>query len=76
LLAPQAPELVEVGIAIDAIFATLIGVIGLLTGIYSIPYVRHDIEIGNIGPGQVKQYYVFFSLLVFSMLLNGRRKTR
>ena len=47
---------------LGSIFATLIGVIGLLTGIYSIAYVRHDIEIGNMGPGQVKQYYVFFSL--------------
>lgn len=54
---------------LGSIFATLIGVIGLLTGIYSIAYVRHDIEIGNMGPGQVKQYYVFFSLFVFSMLL-------
>lgn len=76
MLAPQAPEPVEVGIATDAIFATLIGVIGLLTGIHSIAYVRHDIEIGNMGPGQVKQYCVFFSLFVFSMLPSGRRKTR
>lgn len=51
------------------IFLALIGVIGFLTGWYSIPYVRHDIEIGNVGPGQVKSYYAFFSLFVFSMLL-------
>lgn len=51
------------------VFLALIGVIGFLTGWYSIPYVRHDEEIGNVGKGQIKSYYAFFSLFVFSMLL-------
>ncbi len=55
--------------ALGAVFVALIGVIGFLTGLYSIAYIRHDVEIGNMGPGQVKQYYVFFSLFVFTMLL-------
>lgn len=55
--------------ALGSIFVALIGVIGFLTGMYSLAYVRHDIEIGHLTPGQVKQYYVFFSLFVFSMLL-------
>ena len=55
--------------ALGAIFVALIGVIGFLTGFYSLPYIRHDVEIGHMGPGQVKQYYVFFSLFVFTMLV-------
>ena len=54
---------------LGAIFVTLIGVIGLLTGSYSLPYVRHDVERGAMGPSQVKQYYAFFSLFIFSMLM-------
>lgn len=54
---------------LGSIFATLIGVIGLLTGVYSLAYVRNDVKIGHMGPSQVKQYYAFFSLFVFSMLL-------
>ncbi len=55
--------------ALGAVFVALIGTVGLLTGVYSIAYVRHDAEVGHMGPGQVKQYYVFFNLFVFSMLL-------
>ncbi len=54
---------------LGSIFIALIGVIGFLTGWYSIPYIRHDIEAGTLNAGKVKQYYVFFSLFVFSMIL-------
>ncbi|WP_165053855.1 MULTISPECIES: hydrogenase 4 subunit F [unclassified Adlercreutzia] len=52
-----------------ALFVALIAVIGTCTGVYSIPYVRHDVEEGRLDPSQVKQYYAFFSLFLFSMLL-------
>ena len=55
--------------ALGCVFVALIGVISFLTGWYSLSYIRHDVEAGSMGPGQVKQYYVFFSLFVFSMLL-------
>lgn len=54
---------------LGTIFLALVGVIGFLTGWYSIPYIRHDIKNGEVGPGQVKSYYAFFSLFVFSMLV-------
>lgn len=55
--------------ALGSVFVALIGVIGFLTGFYAIPYIKHDVEIGHMGPGQVKQFYVFFSLFVFTMLV-------
>ena len=55
--------------ALGCVFVALIGVIGFLTGLYSLPYIRHDVEEGAMGPGQVKQYYVFFNLFVFTMLV-------
>lgn len=55
--------------ALGSVFVALIGTIGFLTGFYSLGYIRHDVEIGHMGPSQVKQYYVFFSLFVFTMLV-------
>ena len=55
--------------SLAAIFVILIGVIGCMTGLFSIPYIRHDIEAGNLDKGQAKIYYVFFSLFVFTMLM-------
>lgn len=54
---------------LSAVFIALIAFIGPCTGIYSIPYIRHDVAEGKLAPARVKQYYAFFSLFVFSMLL-------
>ncbi|MDR1015092.1 MAG: hydrogenase 4 subunit F [Coriobacteriales bacterium] len=55
--------------ALGSLFVVLIGGIGFLTGFYSLSYIRHDVKRGAMGPRQVKQYYVFFNLFVFTMLL-------
>lgn len=55
--------------ALSAIFVTLIGVIGFLVGVFSIPYIQHDIDAGKMEPRQVRNYYAFFSLFLFTMLL-------
>lgn len=55
--------------ALGSVFVLLIGIIGFMTGIYSLPYVRHDVESGIMDESRVKQYYALFSLFVFTMLL-------
>jgi len=55
--------------ALGSVFIFLIGAIGLLTGWYSLSYIRHDAEEGTMNPSQVKQYYVFFNLFIFTMLV-------
>ncbi|MDR1082658.1 MAG: hypothetical protein LBL27_02175 [Coriobacteriales bacterium] len=55
--------------SLGSLFVILIGGIGFLTGFYSLSYIRHDIKSGAMNPGQVKQYYVFFNLFIFTMLL-------
>lgn len=52
-----------------AIFVGVIGVVGFLTGLYSISYIRHDVEHGELTPARHKLYYGFFSLFIFTMLL-------
>ncbi|WP_247873061.1 hydrogenase 4 subunit F [Azospirillum sp. TSH64] len=55
--------------ALGAVFMMLVGVVGLMTGLYSIAYIRHDLESGAIDAGKVRIYYGFFSLFQFTMLL-------
>lgn len=51
-----------------AILVGLIGVVGLITGIYSLGYVRHDLAAGEISTPQLCRYYGFFNLFLFTML--------
>lgn len=55
--------------AVSVIFLVLIGVVGCLTGLYSLGYVRHDLHVGHMDKVKVKIYYSFFSLFLFTMLL-------
>jgi hydrogenase-4 component F len=55
--------------AVAAIFVLLIGVVGFLTGWYSIAFVRHECERGAFDRAKPRIYYGFFSLLMFTMLL-------
>lgn len=57
--------------ALSSVFVALIAVIGSLVGIFSIPYIQHDVESGAMKAGQVKTYYSFFSLFLFTMLLSA-----
>lgn len=54
---------------LSLVFVCLIAVIGLLVGIYSVGYVRHDLEDGKIDASKVKTFYAFYQLFIFTMLL-------
>ena len=54
--------------SLGAIFVLLIGFIGFLTGLFSLPYVKADIEEGSMPAERAKQYFALFSLFVFTML--------
>ncbi len=55
--------------SLGAIFLMLIGVVGFLTGLYSLSYIRHDFKSGEIDGGKMKLYYGFFNLFLSTMLL-------
>lgn len=55
--------------SLAAIFLSLIGIVGFLTGLYSLGYIRHDVASGLLKLARVKIYYGFFSLFLFTMLL-------
>jgi len=52
-----------------AIFVGLVGLVGLMTGLYAIGYLRHDLAHGEIGVKQAKVFYGFFHFFLFTMLL-------
>lgn len=55
--------------SLGAIFLGLVGVVGCLTGVYSIGYMSHELEHGEIDTGTLCNYYGFFNLFLFTMLL-------
>jgi hydrogenase-4 component F len=54
---------------LSAIFLALIGVVGFLTGLYSIGYMRHEVDNGEISVPTLCTYYGFFNLFLCTMLL-------
>lgn len=54
--------------SLGAIFLGLIGVVGFLTGIYSIGYLRHDVAKGRLDAAGLSRFLGFFSLFLFAMI--------
>lgn len=55
--------------SLSGLFLGLLGVIGFLTGIYSIGYMGHEVDHGEISQNTLCDYYGFFHLFLFTMLL-------
>ena len=55
--------------ALAAVFLLIVGVVGFLVGLYSIGYIRNDLQIGELEEPQVSLYYGLFELFLFTMLL-------
>lgn len=56
---------------LTAILILLIGVIGFLNGFYSIGYMRHDLEHGEINDKGISIYYGLYQLFLFTMVLSA-----
>lgn len=54
---------------LGAVFLALVGVIGFITGLYSVGYMRHELAHGEVTPATLCSYYGFFNLFLFTMLL-------
>ena len=65
-------EVIDVWFQVDALSAVFLGLVStvvLLTGLCSVSYIRFDSREGRLDASQVKRFYAFFSLFVFTMLL-------
>jgi hydrogenase-4 component F len=55
--------------ALGAVFLGLLGVIGFLTGVYSIGYMNHELADGEIDVPMLAGFFGIFNLFLFTMLL-------
>ena len=55
--------------SLGVLFLMIIAVVGFLVGLYSIGYIRHEVETGELSEQQVHFYYALLSLFCFTMLL-------
>lgn len=55
--------------SLNALFLAILGIVSFITGLYSIGYMRHEVNNGEISIGGLCNYYGFFHLFIFTMLL-------
>ncbi|UUE11356.1 hydrogenase 4 subunit F [Dickeya zeae] len=55
--------------SLSALFLAILGIIGFLTGLYSMGYMRHEVDSGEVSVTTLCHYYGFFHLFLFTMLL-------
>ncbi|MDU7814003.1 MAG: hydrogenase 4 subunit F, partial [Atlantibacter hermannii] len=55
--------------SLSGLFLGLLGVVGFLTGLYSIGYMNHEVKSGELSVKSLCNYYGFFHLFIFTMLL-------
>jgi hydrogenase-4 component F len=55
--------------SLAAVFLLIVGVVGFLVGLYSLSYIRNDLQTGELEERQVSLYYALFELFLFTMLL-------
>ncbi|MFM2481442.1 hydrogenase 4 subunit F [Celerinatantimonas sp. YJH-8] len=55
--------------SLAALFLAILAIVGVLTGVHSIGYMRHELAHGEISDSRVCNYYGFFHLFLFTMLL-------
>lgn len=54
---------------LSLIFLAILGLVSFITGLYSIGYMRHEVDDGEVTVTGLCNYYGFFHLFVFTMLL-------
>ncbi len=54
---------------LGALFLAILGIIGFITGMYSVGYMNHEVHDGEISKKTLCAYYGFFHLFLFTMLL-------
>src|SRR5512139_893864 len=55
--------------SLAAVFLLIVGVVGFLVGLYSLGYIRNDLQTGELKETQISFYYGLFELFLFTMLL-------
>ncbi|MEH2921318.1 hydrogenase 4 subunit F [Samsonia erythrinae] len=55
--------------SLSALFLAILGIVSFITGLYSMGYMRHEVDDGEVSVAGLCHYYGFFHLFIFTMLL-------
>ena len=55
--------------ALAALFLLIISIVGFLVGLYSLGYIRHELDTGEFDENKLCNYYGLYSLFLFTMLM-------
>jgi hydrogenase-4 component F len=55
--------------ALSAFMVVMISFVGLLASLYSVSYMRHEVEAGEVAPERLRLYYMFLQVFMLTMLL-------
>lgn len=55
--------------ALSVYMLIIVALVGFITAIYSVTYMRHDYQIGKIKEQQLRWYYLWFHLFIMTMIL-------
>ena len=55
--------------SLSAFMVAMISFVGLITTLYSISYMRHEVEVGEVASDRLRLYYTFLHLFMMTMLL-------
>lgn len=55
--------------ALGAFNIALISLVGMIASVYSIGYMRHELNENSITPAQLGKYYFFFHMFILTMLM-------
>lgn len=55
--------------ALGLLFLAILGIVSFITGLYSVGYMRHEVDDGEVSITGLCNYYGFFHLFLFTMLL-------
>ncbi|MEI6795943.1 MAG: hydrogenase 4 subunit F [Methanomassiliicoccales archaeon] len=55
--------------SLSAFMIAMISFVGLITSLYSVSYMRHEVETGEVASDRLRLYYTFLHLFMLTMLL-------
>lgn len=55
--------------SLSLLFLAILGIVSFITGLYSMGYMRHEVDDGEVSVAGLCNYYGFFHLFIFTMLV-------
>ncbi len=54
--------------SLSAVFLLIVGLLGFTASVYSLPYMKHDLQAGHVAAKMIPRYYALFQFFVLTMI--------